>query len=433
LSFSALSQEVLLIKKFSNHYTLIKKDKGALDLKVEDEWLVDVTGKELPREIVLMSNLIFHIQEKKQLNLYALTDLLEKKGFEKDKAIYEIEKVCYWLFNRECLKKVAFSLFEKEVRALALAHLAMISPDLNRARSYIESALTLQPENKEIQFYAQIFGLSVAELLLTAYQEALEESMILKRLGIDPEADYESTWGKIKNGLWEATFNSLNVTRLILYADDYQEDWNDQLERISNLASAVRTLKFFLMEMYRGTINDLDRELGKNKELRDQFNQFFRTPCRNKDFYRCQYFKEIRGGKVPFKRGELPTLEDLGFKEGKYDFVDQSIWNTLAEEVNIFNILLFIKIPKITSWIGGTKAFQTFATVTRLAPAMKRLESLGKWGPRLAVLIVHTVDGQEVYAGYRIITGLTKSTWDELDLDFRALSKYEKAKLQKLK
>ena len=51
------------------------------------------------------------------------------------------------------------------------------------------------------------------------------------------------------------------------------------------------------------------------------------------------------------------TPEGLGINKGKYNFINISIWNTLSSEINIFNVLLFIKIPAITAYIGNTRIF----------------------------------------------------------------------------
>lgn len=229
------------------------------------------------------------------------------------------------------------------------------------------------------------------------------KSTILKRLAFNTDDNYNNSLKIILNSLRHATFNSYNSLRLLFSGDDYVRDWNNQIDDVSLLIKEVKLLKFhFVRNKSRKLLNFEHIEKSK--------------------FMKTLFYKRVVNEYLVSLSDTSMTPEGLGINKGKYNFINISIWNTLSSEINIFNVLLFIKIPAITAYIGNTRIFNKLMHISNLAPALKKLEKFGKWGPRISLLIVHTLDGQEVYAAYKIYSGLQSKGWDGFDFNYRPLT-----------
>lgn len=115
MTFQANAKSIILSKNINGNFTLIHKDKGAIDL-VNNDGLLESNGAEkLPKDLLSLINVTYYLQYKKITSFVELKNKLEER-IEVKNGYDSISLACYWLANISCLKSIVLLIENRRIR-----------------------------------------------------------------------------------------------------------------------------------------------------------------------------------------------------------------------------------------------------------------------------------------------------------------------------
>src|SRR5690606_1309945 len=151
--------------------------------------------------------------------------------------------------------------------------------------------------------------------------------------------------------------------RLELFEDEYLRDWRDQIHRLTDLKNAIGFHRFFLTWSGTSLENFEDELFGdETSEFAQNYFDGARAIDIQREFFMSSFYQRMFSRPLsvydPFQGFLPPDLNALGYKPGMYDFISAQGLNGLSTELNLFNILIFVKIPLIIERIGKSVIFK---------------------------------------------------------------------------